>query len=45
MIQKNCSINLQVLDALIKVAGISLQRTFVGFLRRTLERIVSGDGD
>jgi hypothetical protein len=45
MILKNCSINLQVLDAFVKVADIAYQRTFVGFLRRTLERIVSGDGD
>lgn len=45
MILKNCSINLQVLDAFVKLADIAYQKTFVGFLRRTLERIVSRDGD
>ena len=34
---------MQGLDAFAKVADIAYQWTFVGFLRRTLERIVSGD--
>jgi hypothetical protein len=43
LILKNYSINLQVLDAFVKVAGIAYQRIFAGVLRTTLERIVNWD--